>query len=72
MRCVRTLTLLAPILCAACAGNPDRHTLASLRDLEPDVMEVRIEDGLDQAMHSYRRFLEQTPESALTESWHVA
>ncbi len=66
MRCVRTLTLLAPILCAACAGNPDRHTLASLRDLEPDVTEVRIEDGLDQAMHSYRSFLEQTPESTLT------
>jgi tetratricopeptide (TPR) repeat protein len=66
MRCARTALLLAPTLAAACAGNPDRHTLAGLRDVEPDVGEVRVEKGLDQAMLGYRTFLESTPESSLT------
>ena len=66
MRFVRTFILAGPMLCAACAGSSDRHTLAGLRYVEPDVTEVQIDDGLDQAMKSYRQFLEQTPESALT------
>ena len=37
MRRLRTALLLAPALAAACAGNPDRRTLAELRDVEPDV-----------------------------------
>ena len=65
MRCAHTVWLLTPILVAACA-TPDRHTLAELRGVEPDVTEVRIEKGLDQAMLGYRSFLEQAPESALT------
>jgi len=65
MRCAHTVWLLAPILVAACA-SPDRHTLAELRGVEPDVTEVRVEKGLDQAMLGYRSFLEQAPESALT------
>jgi TolA-binding protein len=66
MRCTRTALLLAPTLAAACAGNPDRHTLAELRDVRPDVAEVLVEDGLDRAMLGYERFLAETPESALT------
>ena len=66
MRCARTALLLAPILVAACAGNPDRHTLAELRDVEPDVTEVQVENSLDQAMLGYRKFLEEAPESSLT------
>jgi len=65
MRCTHTIWLLAPILVAACA-SPGRHTLAELRSVEPDVTEVRVEKGLDQAMLGYRSFLEQAPESALT------
>ena len=66
MRCTRTALLLASALVAACAGNPDRLTLAELRNVEPDVMEVQVESSLDRAMLGYRKFLEEAPESALT------
>jgi cellulose synthase operon protein C len=60
--------VLAPALIAGCATRADRTegTLAELRDRRPDVQEVRVEQGLDQAMHHYRRFLEETPETAMT------
>ena len=66
MRCTRTALFLGSTLVAACAGNTDRHTLAELRDVEPDMMEVRVESSLEQAMLGYRKFLEEAPESALT------
>jgi tetratricopeptide (TPR) repeat protein len=34
--------------------------------VKPDVAEVKVEGGLDQAMQGYRRFLEQTKETAMT------
>ena len=34
--------------------------------MRPDVQEVKVEQGLDQAMQQYRRFLEETPETAMT------
>ena len=34
--------------------------------MRPDVQEVKVEQGLDQAMDDYRRFLEETPETAMT------
>jgi len=58
--------LAAPVLAAGCAGNPDRQTLAELRSVEPEMTEVRVEDGLDQAMLAYESFLEKSPKSALT------
>jgi outer membrane protein assembly factor BamD (BamD/ComL family) len=66
MRRARAAVLAATPLLAACAGSPDRHSLGELRDVEPDVTEVRVEDSLDQALLGYRKFLEETPESALT------
>ncbi|MEN8183193.1 MAG: tetratricopeptide repeat protein, partial [Myxococcota bacterium] len=66
MRCARTALLLAATLVVACAGNPHRPTLGELHEVEADVTEVRLEDGLEQAIRGYRRFLEETPESALT------
>ncbi len=63
---LRTALLLAPALLAACAGDPDRRTLAELRSVEPDVSEVRVENSLEQAMVGYQKFLERAPESALT------
>jgi len=65
MRGAHTALLLAPAL-AACVGNPDRHTLAELHGEEPDLAEVRVDDGLDQAMLAYRAFLQQAPKSSLT------
>src|SRR5262245_2348383 len=62
----RTTLLFAPALAAACAGNPDRQTLAGLHSVEPDLREVKVENSLDQAMLGYRTFLEEAPESELT------
>ena len=70
MGCAYTSRLLAAalaaILASACVGNPDRQTLAMLHDVEPDMTEVRVADGLDRAMLAYRSFLKEAPESALT------
>src|SRR5210317_1605033 len=56
----------APVLLAGCATDPDRHTLADLSRMEPDVADVAVDDGLEQAIRGYRDFLEETPESELT------
>jgi tetratricopeptide (TPR) repeat protein len=64
-----TIPLLAPALLVGCATRADKSvggTLAELRDVRPDVQEVKVEQGLDQAMHHYRRFLEETPETRMT------
>jgi tetratricopeptide (TPR) repeat protein len=66
MRCARPAPILATILVVACAGNPDRHTLAELHRVEPDMTEVQVDDSLDRAMIGYRQFLEEAPASALT------
>jgi TolA-binding protein len=66
MRCALTALLPVALLAAACAGHFRRDTLAGLRDVEPDLSEVQVQGGLDQAMQGYRRFLEEAPESALT------
>lgn len=55
-----------PLFLASCAQVGSRGTLADLRNVEPELKDETIEDGLDKAMQSYRRFLEQTPESAMT------
>jgi tetratricopeptide (TPR) repeat protein len=66
MRADHVAWLLLPALLAGCAQSPDRHTLGELRRVEPDVADVRVDDGLDQAIRGYRDFLEETPESELT------
>jgi hypothetical protein len=58
--------LLAACLGLACAGSPDRHTLAELHEVQPDLSEVLVDDGLDQAMVAYESFLAEAPESSLT------
>jgi cellulose synthase operon protein C len=58
--------LLVPVLFTACATDPDRRTLAELRTVSIEPQEVRISDGLDRAMHGYRSYLEESPESERT------
>src|SRR5712675_1798615 len=63
--------VIAPVFMVACAARPMKQvgtagTLAELRSVRPDVQEVKIEQGLDQAMQQYRRFLEEAPETAMT------
>jgi tetratricopeptide (TPR) repeat protein len=69
MRRRALLALIAPALAASCAAHRDTSTsgtLAELRSVRPDLQEATIEGGLDQAMQGYRRFLEETPETAMT------
>src|SRR5213594_4838484 len=56
---------------AGCAARTNKTvgtagTLAELRNVRPDVQEVKVEQGLEQAMQNYRRFLDETPETAMT------
>ena len=63
----RSWIILTPIALAACGGSaPTKNTLAQLRNVKPDTQEVTIEDGLDRAMESYKRYLTETRKSAMT------
>ena len=62
----KALLVFAPALLAACASDPDKHTLAELHGVEPDMTEVRVEQGLDQAIQGYAKYLEVAPKSSLT------
>jgi tetratricopeptide (TPR) repeat protein len=67
MRRLALPILLAPALVAGCAAHhASQGTLADLRKVRPDLQEMTVEQGLDQAMQSYRRFLQETPETAMT------
>ncbi len=60
------LVLAFTVGCAARAPNKTAGTLAELHNVRPDVQEKKVEQGLDQAMQNYRRFLEETPETQMT------
>ncbi len=53
---------------AACSssGGPRNGTLAELHEVNPDLEDVRVEEGLELAAESYRRYLEETEEAELT------
>src|SRR5438094_7691506 len=64
-------TMSALAFMAGCAARPNKPvvttgTLAELRNVRPDVQEVKVEQGLEQAMQNYRRFLDETPETVMT------
>src|SRR5690349_945137 len=71
MRRLAIPIVIAPVFMAGCAARPIKPvstpgTLAELRNVRPDLQEVRVEQGLDQAMQQYRRFLEEAPQTART------
>src|SRR5215472_2433959 len=71
MRRLAILIAIAPVFIAGCAARVTRPektagTLAELRKVRPDEQDVKVEQGLEQAMQQYRRFLDETPESAMT------
>jgi len=66
MRRLTLPLLLSPVLVAGCAVRTSKGTLAELHAMRPDVQEAKVEQGLDQAMLGYRRYLEETPETAKT------
>src|SRR5688572_15342043 len=53
-------------LLAACAHTERTNTLASLRRVQPDTSDVRVDNGLEKAVEGYRQFLQETPASELT------
>ncbi len=57
--------LLLQIVLIACQSTGDKDTIAGLRHVQIEIKEEKIEGGIDKAMLSYQRFLEETPGSAL-------
>jgi tetratricopeptide (TPR) repeat protein len=66
MRALRWSLPVLLFVVASCTSTPDRGTLASLHSVKPDVADVEVQDTLDLALQSYRRFLDETPTSAMT------
>src|SRR6267142_3712450 len=68
MRRLTIAVVLALVFTAGCAKRAKKPvgTLAELHNVKPDVQEVKVEQGLDQAMEHYRRFLKETPESTMS------
>lgn len=54
------------MLLTACSSLNNKDTIAALRNKSIEIREEKIEGGFEEAMSSYRRFLEETPASALT------
>src|SRR5512143_841737 len=60
---------VAPWMLAACASVSavsNKDTIAELRQVHIAIKEEKIEGGLEKAILSYQRLLEETPDSALT------
>ena len=53
------------LLLVGCQSSPDKTTIAKLRQVDPDMTEVAIDDSLVKAMNSYQRFLNETPGHAM-------
>ncbi len=53
------------LMMAACQPVSDRGTIARLRDQQIDIEASPLEGGLEKAMQSYQRFLEETPDAAM-------
>ncbi len=54
------------LLCACQTTGGGKDTIAKLRNMQIEIKEEKIEGGLEKAMEGYRRFLEETPNSALS------
>ena len=57
--------ILALMLLPGCQNTSDRTTIAKLRQVEPDLVEMHVDDSLVKAMESYQRFLTETPAHAM-------
>ncbi len=65
MNCLRWSVLALPLLLCACQSVGGKDTIATLRTMQIEIKEEKIEGGLEKAMEGYRRFLEETPDAAL-------
>lgn len=63
---LRLLMLPCALTLASCATDSDRHSIGTLRSLRADLSDVAIDASTEKAMRSYQKFLEVTPETAMT------
>ncbi len=66
MNRIRLFIWAASLIPVACAPISNKDTIAELRHQRIEIKEEKIEGGLEKAMLSYQRFLEEAPNSALT------
>ena len=62
---IRLFILAVTAMLIACQSMSDKNSIAKLRHMEIEIKEEKIEGGIEKAMQSYQRFLEETPGSAL-------
>lgn len=67
-RRLRRLSLPCLVALASCASHNGDTTgsIGELRRSSPDLTDVKIDGSTDLAIHSYREFLERTPEGGMT------
>jgi len=65
MNYIRLFILAMPMMLVACQSMTDKDTIAELRHRHIEIKAEKIEGGIEKAMQSYQRFLEETPVSAL-------
>src|SRR5210317_1369361 len=65
-RHILTIGVLSAALAACTTNVTQEGTLAELERVPADLNEVHLEDSLERAAQSYRRYLQETPESART------
>jgi tetratricopeptide (TPR) repeat protein len=53
-------------LLVSCGTSSNKGSIGQLKDTKVDLSDSKIEGGFEKAMQSYQKFLEQTPESAMT------
>ena len=66
MKLSRLYILVLAAMLIGCQSMGDRGTIAKLRHVRIEIKEEKLEGGLDKAMQSYQRFLDETPETALS------
>jgi len=57
----RHILWMLPVALTACTAGPEKDTLADLHRIDPDITDITIDDSLERAEESYRRYLEETP-----------
>jgi hypothetical protein len=62
----RWLFMLLLSMLVSCSSGPNKGSIGQLKDVKMELTDLKIEGGLDKAMQSYQKFLEQTPESSMT------
>ena len=60
------LALVSAAISSCATVTSDQGTLAELQQVEADVEDVYLEDGLERAEQSYRRYLEETDKNNRT------